>query len=142
MPRIEGMKVGTDAVGRIVYSPIIIVSLLYGNVGLDIQAVVDSGADTTLIPAEVAAALGIQWAKLSAGAVGGGVGGRIEMRPVDLTMRYAGWKYTGPVMIAQPKGMPVVLLGRNDFFQSFVARFHWFKSPPEFHLDPANVGRH
>jgi hypothetical protein len=45
LPRIEGTKVYVDELGRTVYSPIIIVSLLYGRFGLDVQAIVDSGAD-------------------------------------------------------------------------------------------------
>lgn len=137
MPRIEGTRIGVDGLGRTVYSPIIIVSLIRAGIGLDVQAIVDSGADTTVIPAEVAAAVGIEWAKLPAGAKGIGVGGSCEMRQVDMTIRYRGWKYSGPVAIAEPKHLPVVLLGRTDFFEGFVARFHWFKAPPEFHLDPA-----
>ena len=58
MPRIEGTKVGLDGLGRMVHSPIIFVHLLYGGLGLEVQAIVDSGADTTVIPAEVAAAVG------------------------------------------------------------------------------------
>lgn len=137
MPRIEGTRVGTDGLGRAVYSPIVIVSLLFGAVGLDIQAIVDSGADTIAIPAEVAAVLGIDWSKLPVGTNGGGVGGACQFRPVTMTVKYKEWRYSGPVMIGEPKRLPVVLLGRSDFFQNFVARFHWFKSPPEFHLDPA-----
>lgn len=137
MPRIEGTKVGLDGLGRMVHSPIIFVHLLYGGLGLEVQAVVDSGADTTVIPAEIAAVVGVEWAKLPSGTKGLGVGGACEMRLVDMTIKYKDWKYSGLVAIAEPKHLPVVLLGRTDFFRSFVARFHWFKDPPEFHLDPA-----
>jgi len=140
VPRIEGTKIGVDGLGRTVHSPIIIVSLLYGGLGLDVQAIVDSGADTIVIPAEIAAAVGIEWAKLPAGTKGMGVGGTCEMRLVDMAIKYKDWKYSGLVAIAEPKHLPVVLLGRTDFFRSFVARFHWFKEPPEFHLDPAANG--
>lgn len=141
MPRIEGTKVGVDGLGRTIYSPIVIVSLLFGQLGLDVQAIVDSGADTTVIPAEVAAALGIEWTKLPTGTKGLGVGGASEMRLVAMTVKYKEWKFSGPVTIAEPKHLPVVLLGRTDFFQSFVVRFHWFKTPPEFHIDPVSVGK-
>lgn len=142
MPRIEGTKVYVDGQGRTIYSPIIIVSLLYGGFGLDVQAVVDSGADSTMIPAEVVAALGVEWNKLPVGGSAGGAGGAFAMRPAAVTIKYGHWKFSGPIMIAEPKRLPVVLLGRNDFFQNFVARFHWFKAPPEFHLDPAaNSGK-
>jgi hypothetical protein len=124
-----------------VHSPIVIVSLLFGGLGLDIQAVVDSGADATVVPAEVAAALGIEWDKLPPGTRGGGVGGACEMRPVTMTIKYKEWNYSGPVMVAEPKYLPVVLLGRTDFFGGFVARFNWFTTPPEFHLDPATGGK-
>jgi hypothetical protein len=59
------------------------------------------------------------------------------MRLAAVTIKYQHWKFDGPIMVAEPKRLPVVLLCRTDFFQSFVARFHWFKDPPEFHLDPA-----
>ena len=140
MPRIEGTKVGVDGLGRTVYSPIVFVHLLYGNLGLEVQAVVDSGADTTIVPAEIAAAVGVEWAQLPPGTKGLGVGGTCEMRLVDMTIKYKDWKYSGAVTIAEPKHLPVVLLGRTDFFRYFVARFHWFKDPPEFHLDPAANG--
>lgn len=137
MPRIEGTKVGIDGLGRMVHSPIVFVHLLYGGLGLEVQAIVDSGADTTIVPAEVAAAVGVEWAKLAPGTKGLGVGGTCEMRLVDMAIKYKDWKYSGMVTIAEPKHLPVVLLGRTDFFRYFVARFHWFKDPPEFHLDPA-----
>ena len=69
------------------------------------------------------------------------MGGACEMRPVTMTIKYKEWNYSGPVMVAEPKHLPVVLLGRTDFFGGFVARFHWFKTPPEFHLDPASGGK-
>jgi hypothetical protein len=40
-------------------------------------------------------------------------------------------------MVAEPgKGPDAILLGRADFFQVFVPRFHWHKNPPVFDLDP------
>jgi predicted aspartyl protease len=141
MPRIEGTKVGIDPLGRVVYRPIVIVQLEANGLGMQGPAIVDSGADTTMIPAEVAAGLGIDYAKLPNGTKGKGAGGVLESRPASLTIRYQSWTLTGEVSIAEPKHLDVVLLGRSDFFQRFVVRFNWFKSPPEFHLDPANSGK-
>jgi hypothetical protein len=141
MPRIEGTKVGIDPGGRVVCRPIVIVQLEANGLGMQGPAIVDSGADTTMVPAEVVAGLGIDYAKLSGGTKGSGVGGPCESRPALLTIRYQSWKLTGEVAIAEPERLDVVLLGRSDFFQRFVVRFNWFKSPPEFHLDPANAGK-
>jgi hypothetical protein len=141
MPRIEGTQVGIDPNGRAVYRPIVIVQLEANGMGMQGPAIVDSGADTTMVPAEIAAGLGIDYAKLPGGTKGKGVGGACESRMASLTVCYQSWRLTGQIAIAEPKRLDVVLLGRADFFQRFVVRFNWFKSPPEFHLDPANVGK-
>jgi len=45
-------------------------------------------------------------------------------------------------LVAEPgKGPDAVLLGRADFFKLYIARFHWYKDPPVFDLDPVARGK-
>ena len=141
MPRIEGTKVGVDALGREVWSPILIVTMAIGATAIQCPAIVDSGADVTVIPAEAVAAIGIDYRTLPVGNVSSGAGGGFETRPLQLALSWQSWKLTGEMRIAEPTRLPVVLLGRCDFFQEFVVRFHWHKGPPEFHLDPVVATR-
>jgi hypothetical protein len=146
LPRIEGTKVGVDGKGREVWSPIVVVRMSLPSASasgpaVSGPAIVDSGADVTMIPAEAVAAIGIDWKKLPAGTHGGGAGGQFESRPLQLTVSWQSWKTTEEIRIAEPGRLPVVLLGRCDFFRDFVVRFHWHKAPPEFHLDPVAAPR-
>jgi hypothetical protein len=136
VPRIEGTKVGVDGLGREVWSPLLVVTMEVAGSRIQGLAIVDSGADQTMVPAEAIEALGLSYGKLPAGSAAGGAGGPFESRPLHLSISWKTWEYSGEIRVAQPKRLPVILLGRSDFFQDFVVRFTWHKAPPEFNLDP------
>lgn len=137
MPRIEGTKSGITPAGVTVYSPVIVVEVVLPGVGrAQVPAVIDSGADVTLIPFEVFVGAGLDWAKLPKGSEGLGAGGTFERRPLVAEVRYREWLICDHVDVAQPGALPFALLGREDFFKRFVVRFAWNKEPPEVIVDP------
>lgn len=137
MPRIEGTKSGVDAAGQPIYSPVLIVQVTLPGFGhASVPAVIDSGADVTIVPFEVFVGAGLEWTKLPAGSQGLGAGGVFERRPLQAEIRYRDWLICDSVEVAQPGALPFALLGRQDFFQKFIVRFAWHKSPPEVIIDP------
>ena len=139
MPRIPGTHVGTGPDGAEIIRPIIIVAIEIGGRGIRVPALVDSGADNTLVPEPFVAPLGVDFRRLAAGPGGVGPGGGLETRLCQGVMRREKEKVVlmTSFMVAEPgKGPETVLLGRADFFRLYVPRFHWHKNPPVFDLDP------
>jgi hypothetical protein len=138
MPEIRGTKENRDQdqLGRDVYSPNVLVTLKFGDQQLPTNAVVDSGADSILVPAEVALQLGIEYTEITDGIKASGAGGPFQCRrKPGLTVSFMGCSFTD-LLVVQPGALPVILLGRTDFFAAFDVRFEWYKTPPLFYLDP------
>lgn len=122
-----------------VFRPIIFVEIKVGTRSIRVPALVDSGADNTLVPAPFMAPLGVDFHRLPAGHGGSGPGGNLDVRLCQGTMIWEQGKAVlmTQFMVAEPgKGPDTVLLGRADFFKLYVPRFSWHKSPPSFDLDP------
>ena len=139
MPRIPETHAGTGPDGAEIFRPIIIVAIEIGGLVIRVPALVDSGADNTLVPEEFVAPLGVDFRRLAAGPGGVGPGGGLETRLCPGVMRWEKEKIVlmTSFMVAEPgKGPETVLLGRADFFRLYVPRFHWHKNPPVFDLDP------
>jgi hypothetical protein len=139
VPRISGTHVGTGPDGAEIYRPIIVVSIEIGGLLIRVPAIVDSGADNTLVPEPFVAPLGVAFARLPVGPRGVGPGGGLDARPCQGTMRWEKEKslLMTRFLVAEPgKGPESVLLGRADFFRLYTPRFHWHKNPPVFDLDP------
>jgi hypothetical protein len=103
-------------------------------------ALVDSGADMSIVPAESLATFGVDWNKLSSPIEESkGAGGKLRFRRFDAKLVWEGYSLSDHVALAEPKRLPGPLLGRNDFFVRFNVRFRWFKSPPELEIDPGVV---
>jgi hypothetical protein len=139
LPRIPATKVGHSD-GTDIYSPLVVVRIETGNGFVEGPALVDSGADNSVVPAELLVPLGIDFAKLPQGTTGTstGAGGGVETKRCDGRIIYGHTVTSEPTFaVAEPGKLNVVLLGRGDFFRLFVARFHWDKDPPVFDLDPA-----
>lgn len=139
MPRIPATHVGTGPDGAEIFRPIIIVAIEIGGRSIRVPALVDSGADNTLVPEEFVAPLGVDFRRLAAGPGGVGPGGDLDTRLCQGVMRWEKEKAVlmTSFMVAEPgKGPETVLLGRADFFRLYVPRFHWHKNPPVFDLDP------
>lgn len=137
MPRLPATRIGVGPDGADIFRPIIIVTIEIGGRAVQGPALVDSGADNTLVPFEAVAPLGIDFMKLPAGAGGSGPGGKLDTRPCKGIMRWERAVLMTDFVVAEPgKGPETVLLGRADFFKLYVPRFHWHKDLPVFDLDP------
>lgn len=134
MPRIEGTELQPG-----VFFPAISVALHGpGNHILSVMALIDSGADRTIIPAEVLEAIGIPYASLALGArQGAGVGGGFETRTCStLILKWREWEIAREIEVAEFRKLPLPLLGRGDFFRKFSIRFGWHRDPPTIDIDP------
>lgn len=136
MPRIPATKVGIDPYGAEIFRPIIFVTIEIGGRAVRGPALVDSGADNTLVPAEAVAPLGVVFAQLPAGIGGSGPSGLLDARPCIGVMRWDKVLLMSKFTVAEPSKLDTVLLGRSDFFTMYIPRFHWHKNPPVFDLDP------
>ncbi len=137
MPRVPATSAGIGPDGLEIFRPIIILTIEIGSLTVRAPGLIDSGADKTLVPYEAIAPLGIDFEKLAAGAGGRGPGGELETRQCQGTIRWDKVLLMTEFTVAEPgKGPDAVLLGRADFFQIYIPRFHWHKDPPVFDLDP------
>lgn len=133
MPRVEGTAVGPNR-----WTPLITVSLVVVDKTFNFTALVDSGADCTILPAELVEAVGVPFSSLPKSPGSGvGAGGAFEIRVGRGDLIYDGVKFATQFSVAAPKCLASPLLGRSDFMRLFVVRFNWHKTPPEFHIDPA-----
>jgi len=133
---IPATKVGTGPDGRDFYRPIVIVTIDVRGHQIQGAAMVDSGADNTLVPAETLASVGIDFDALPEGAIGAGVGGPLATRRCAGTVRYQEWEVCRSFSVAEPGKLDIILLGRADFFTMFETRFRWHAVPPEFEIEP------
>jgi len=140
LPRIPATKyVGPN--GAVVYRPVIIVTIEIGGMAARGPAMIDSGADDTLVPAEAIIPLGVDYASLPIAPGGSGAGGGFEIRHSTGLMKWDKVELMRGFKVAEPGKIDTVLLGRADFFKLYIPRFHWYKDPPVFDLDPATKGK-
>lgn len=102
--------------------PIIPVALNYKKKRIEVYALVDSGATTSIFRPEVAEELGIRVEKgqeiyLS------GVGGRIKGYIHRLEIETADKKFACPIIFSYEYTVSFNLLGREEFFKRFVIVF-------------------
>jgi hypothetical protein len=137
VPRIAATKAYVDQFGVDIYLPIIFVTIHFpgGTRSVPLPAIVDSGADRTVIPAALLVGSGIDFAALPSPSQSQGAGGGFETRPVDGKVRYRGWDVCEHFLVAEPGKLNYALLGRHDFFERFSVNFSWHRSPPEFFID-------
>ena len=103
-------------------------------------AIVDSGADFSIIPAEIFLAAGVDWDKLPAPIeTSHGAGGPLRYRWHDGNLIWEGHVIATRYAVGELGRVPLPLLGRDDFFRRFNVRFRWFKTPPEIEIDPGVV---
>jgi hypothetical protein len=123
-----------------VYRPVVDIVVRIGGTTQTLRALVDSGADLTVIPTSVAEAMaGKPFEEL-----GGvdtemqGVCGKVPAKYIEATGTYMGRDFADHVLVGPA---PRTLVGRVDFMTVFNARFYWNREPPEFQLDPADPRR-
>jgi hypothetical protein len=139
MPRVIGQKTGTDRKGHDVYTPIVIVTIGVGPCIATRPAIIDSGADTTIVPIEFLVDCGVDYDKLPPpppGSKSKGAGGAFESRELAARVKWREWIVTDVILVAGPKSLPAILLGRADFFGRFNIRFRWDAIPPYVDVDP------
>lgn len=111
------------------------VELKAGPVGR-MMGLMDSGADRTIFPAEALVGAGVVFDQLKPDGVGIGAGGTFETRLCEGSVYFRDWCFATEFQVAEAGHLQQVLLGRADFFRTFVVRFMWQKAPPEIDIDP------
>jgi hypothetical protein len=118
--------------------PVVEISLRLGSKTVPLRALVDSGADQTIIPTQLAEAMTGQSFKELDGEeiVMEGVCGKVPAKVIPATATYGSRTFATRVMVGPT---PRVLVGREDFMAAFNARFYWGRKPPVFYVEPADV---
>lgn len=135
MPRIQGTLVAPGF-----YRPLLPVSLhVQGRTPIIAGALIDSGADWTIVPFTLIKNTGIRFEELPLlSKRGEGAGGSFEIRECLGEVKWRQWVVCTKFLVGEPgKFESTPLLGREDFFKRFVVRFLWHKDPPSFDIDPA-----
>jgi len=93
---------------------------------IKIAALIDSGADFTVVPKDLATILGLKEETLTTETAG--IGGKVPVKKSRLNFRIIGrreeYPLNIPVLVLQEENSDVpLLLGRNGFFESFHITF-------------------
>ena len=128
--------------GTIAYRPRVNATVAVGKKSAIYRALVDSGADKSMVSADLIAALGAKWEKLTDPQPELGAGGIFETRFCPGQIYFGGVLITNGFRVAPATHVnglfiSVFILGRADFFQKFIPTFHWEESPPWFDLSLA-----
>lgn len=103
---------GTAEAGQ--YRPLLLVSITIGSGSQDVWMLVDSGADFTTIPSDLAEAISGTPRSSLGKAVGNaiGVGGEVKQRVVEADLSY--YNYARPHKTLGPKITPAMAAGISD----------------------------
>ena len=93
---------------------------------MQIIALIDSGADNTVIPKDLAEVLGLR--ETDSEDETGGIGGKVKVRSTKLDFKIKGglenYSLSVPALVLQDQNSDVpLLLGRNGFFEHFHITF-------------------
>lgn len=90
-----------------------------------IDALVDSGADSVVIPQGLADVLGLRLGdEIETGGIGGAVRARTTTFPFVVTNGRERYAFAVPALIIQDASAPIpLILGRNGFFEHFEITF-------------------
>ena len=135
MTKFEASELGNGALGPLIEISISLEDYEPKGTGF---ALVDSGADITVLPFEVLIPVGVKWDNLPPSPHGSqGLGGSVETRHINGTISHKGTTfYNGDIPVLQPgSGISGPILGRADFFTTFGVVFEWHKDPPVFHVN-------
>jgi hypothetical protein len=128
------------------HSPLVKVDVVVGN-GRRLQAtaVLDSGADRTVVPLQIVEALGVEYDMLKMPIYGNGepirgqgADGDFEIRTCRGKVR---WRTTTICTEFWVANCGFVLLGRDDFFKKFDVVFDWSAPDPYVDIEPAGTMR-
>ncbi len=107
----------------IVPEPIIPIQICTGGVGRFYDFLVDSGADTTLLPKSLASELGINIKSCPRSITQGVEGGGIRIYHASVILRLGAWQDRVRCAFAEHDQIPP-LLGRLDIFSRYTITFH------------------
>lgn len=129
------------------YQPVLTVDVVVGK-GKRVQsitAVLDSGADRTVVPRGIVEALGVNYDGLKTPLdsdgepiQGQGADGAFEIRICRGKVR---WRTTTVCTEFWVANCGYVLLGRDDFFKKFDVMFDWSAPDPYVDIEPAGTMR-
>lgn len=114
---------------------------------IDFIALLDSGADTTVLSNELAIFLDLKQSKMERKT--GGIGGSMKARDAKFTFRVKGehekYNFTVDALVLQEEedenvDLPPVLLGRNGFFEEFHITFR--QAEEKVSLKKVNPNKH
>ena len=110
--------------GEVRFEPIVKIQVLHGNKSLDIVALVDSGAERSLMPRQVADDIGLDLSQASQVEIIGAGGHEFPgfMTVVDLQL--GRHRFRAPIIFTE-QGINESLLGQNGFFSHFTVTFRY-----------------
>jgi Aspartyl protease len=114
--------------------PIIPIVLEHNGRSLALSALIDSGADISVFPAEVCEALGIDVGRGHEGILGGVVAGKTEKYYVHHLTLSVGGRHTDNVPVAFMPNLSRLghgLLGQKGFFDLYTVKFDLLKGEIE-----------
>ena len=108
--------------------PYVTVRLIHGNRRVNIIALLDSGADFSVVDASYADLLGLDRAEADSKDVttaGGGVAKMLHWPRRNLEMQFGAdrFSFAGGFLLFPQGSDPVNLLGRGDFFLRYIVQF-------------------
>ena len=105
-----------------IYRPIVEFEVHVNNEWIPIVAILDSGADVTLLPKSFLEAFGFEPRKEEIKEVRGIGEGRIPVVIKEVRLKFAGREFNARVAIALVEDVPYIL-GREDVFDKFKITF-------------------
>jgi len=114
-----------------VLRPIIPISLIYKKKSLRYEALVDSGSDYVLFPAELGKKLGIDIESGKKESVSGVSGPALNIYFHHLVIEIAGHKFKVYAGFAENINQNFAILGQNSFFVTFIINFNLKKKELE-----------
>jgi hypothetical protein len=125
------------------YYPFLEVDVVLRRQSQRITAIVDSGADRTVVPRIVVEALGVDFASLEqpqhpdgTPISGFGASGDFELKVCLGKVRWKTSTVCKEFWVADMGTKAIVLLGRDDFFRKYDVSFNWAVDPPYMDIEP------
>ena len=115
------------------FVPLVRVTTTVLGVDREFTALVDSGADLTMLPASVLVGFGVDVAGLPrVGWTIGASGTRSKIPRYEYAMDLWHRNRRFATTVAVLPNLPKPILGRDDFMRAFGVHFHWETDPPEW----------
>ena len=119
------------------FAPMFKVFCVWGTLRTrDLTALIDSGADRTIVPFLIPEALGIRWETLADAPDVAGFGGSDAEKFWDVDLRATLWPaFSISDRVAVVRRAVPLVLGRDDFLSRVRVEFHWYRDPPFYGVE-------